>query len=327
METLVLTKDYIAARVSPKAYLAAVTTAFEALAVGRLSVPAVGHVSAEQGGAFHIKAAASRGTHARAVIKVNGNFPGNVAHALPTIQGFIALLDASRGSVLALMDSTEITARRTAAASALAASRLAAPGSVRLGIVGCGVQARYHFEALQDLFAISHLACHDVDEARAVALARIAQASGVEAQVLSSPRAAARDAQILVTCTTSTRAFLGADDVPAGCFVAAVGADNPGKQELEPALLRRARVVPDILAQASTMGDLHHALDAGVMKITDIHGELADVVTGRVAGRRDDGEMFIFDSTGTAIEDLAAAELAYEIACADANVLRVALGR
>jgi ornithine cyclodeaminase/alanine dehydrogenase-like protein (mu-crystallin family) len=326
METLVLTRSYIADRIAPRAYLAAVTSAFEALAAGALTVPAVGHVPASQGGAFHIKAAASQARGGRAAIKVNGNFPGNAAHGLPTIQGFIALLDANRGSVLALMDSMEITARRTAAASALAASRLASPRSARLGIVGCGVQARYHLEALQDLFAFSSLACHDLDEKRAGALAAFARASGLDAHVVSSAREAARDAQILLTCTTSTRALLGMEDVPAGCFVAAVGADNPGKQELDPALLRKARVVPDVLAQASTMGDLHHALDAGAMTARDIHGELADVVAGRVAGRVEDDDIFVFDSTGTAIEDLAAAELAYDIARDDPAVARVMLG-
>ena len=282
--------------------------------------------TASAGGAFHIKAAVTLGEDGRAAIKVNGNFPDNPAHGLPTIQGFIALLDAARGRVLALMDSMEITARRTAAASALAASRLASPRSVRLGIVGCGVQARYHLDALVELFELSTLVCHDLDRRRAEDLATIARASGMEARVTSSVREVARDAQILVTCTTSTRPLLGAHDVPPGCFVAAVGADNPGKQELAPSLLRSARVVPDVLSQAATMGDLHHALDAGVMAVTDIHGELADVVAGRVPGRREDDEIFVFDSTGTAIEDLAAAELAYEIALADATVPRVALG-
>jgi len=326
METLVVTGNYIAERFGPDAYLRAVRGAFEALAAGRLSTPTVGHIPGA-GGAFHVKAAAQLGRGSLAVLKVNGNFPGNAARGLPTIQGFIALFDAERGSVIALLDSMEITARRTAAASTLAAELLAQPRCERLAVVGCGVQARYHLEALCDQFPISTLRCHDLDRSRADALVTIARESGIDASVASSPREAARDAQILVTCTTSTRAFLDKGDVPAGCFVAAVGADNPGKQELAPALLRAARVVPDVLAQAATMGDLHHAIAAGVMTETDVHGELADIVAGRVAGRRDQHEIFVFDSTGTAIEDLAAAQLVCDAASDDPTILRVRLNR
>src|SRR5262245_55304653 len=147
-ETLLLSGSYIAGLAGPAAYLAAVEAAFLALARGDLESPPVGHVPARDG-TFHIKAAARRGPSARAVIKVNGNFPGNPArNGLPTIQGFIALLDAECGRVLALMDSAEITARRTAAASALAARLLARPQSTRIALIGCGRQARAHLEAL-----------------------------------------------------------------------------------------------------------------------------------------------------------------------------------
>jgi ornithine cyclodeaminase/alanine dehydrogenase-like protein (mu-crystallin family) len=325
METLVLSRAYIAGRVPPRAYLEAVQAAFLGLATGQVRVPPIGHIPAE-GGAFHLKAAATAGEDARLVLKMNGNFPGNPSgHGLPTIQGFIALLDALRGSVLALLDSAEVTARRTAAASALAARLLARPDARVLGIVGCGVQARCHVDALRELFPLTRVACHDVDRARAEALARHVRASGFEATAVASIRDVAREADVLVTCTTSTRAVIGPGDVRPGCFIAAVGADNPLKQEIEPALLASARVVPDILAQAVVMGDLHHAVDAGAMTASDIHGELAELVAGRIAARTDEAQVFVFDSTGTAIEDLAAVEMLYRIACADPSAMRVEL--
>src|SRR5262245_55395305 len=100
METLVVTGNYITQRFRPPAYLHAVRGAFEALAAGKLSTPAVGHIPGS-GGAFHVKAAAQTGRGSLAVLKVNGNFPRNAACGLPTIQGFIALFDAERGSVIA----------------------------------------------------------------------------------------------------------------------------------------------------------------------------------------------------------------------------------
>src|SRR5689334_6035513 len=150
-EVLLLSRGAIAALATPRDYLDAMRAAFADLARGRFDVPPVGHV-AGVGGMFHIKSAQRAGSPSLAAIKVNGNFPENAARRkLPTIQGFVALLDAESGCVLALMDSIEITARRTAAATALAAQHLARADSRTLAMIGCGVQARYHVEALLDV--------------------------------------------------------------------------------------------------------------------------------------------------------------------------------
>jgi alanine dehydrogenase len=324
VETLILARELIAQIVPPGAYLDAVRTAFRQLGSGEVATPPVAHLDGLDG-KFHIKAAV-RSTHPhRAAVKVNGNFPHNAArHELPVIQGFIALLDAERGAVLALMDSTEITARRTAACSALAAQRLAPANARHLALIGCGVQARYHVEALAQLFSLESIALYDNVAERAIELAGDLQ-DRFNVEVQPSPAAAARGAQIIVTATPSRTALLDASDVDAGCFIAGVGADSAGKQELSPALLGRARVVPDVLAQAIHMGDLQHAVRAGVMTQADIHGELADVVLGRVPGRTSAGQIFIFDSTGTGIADLAAAEIVYERAHDDPRALRIRL--
>jgi ornithine cyclodeaminase/alanine dehydrogenase-like protein (mu-crystallin family) len=121
---------------------------------------------------------------------------------------------------------------------------------------------------------------------------------------------------VIVTCTTSEEPVLGADDVEAGAFVAGVGADNPRKWELDPRLLAGGRLVVDSLEQAATIGDLHHALDAGVIGRDDVHAELWQVVSGTRPGRGADDEVTLFDSTGVALEDVAAAALVYERAVA-----------
>jgi len=309
--TLVLDREFIACHVPPSAYLAAVEDAFRRLARRELDVPAVGHVPGVDGG-FHIKAAVSRRAPRHAAIKVNGNFPDNDARrGLPTIHGFIALLDAECGRVLALMDSTEITARRTAATSALAAQRLARSDARRLALIGCGKQARHHLDAFEGIFPLTDVALFDRVAERAHELAAVAAAKGLAAAVATSPAAACAAADIIVTCTPSRTPLFAAHDVRAGTFIAAVGADNPDKQELSVDLLRRARVVPDILTQAIHMGDLHHAIAAGIMTAGQIHGELADVVAGMTPGRQTSDEIFVFDSTGAAITDLAAADVVY----------------
>jgi ornithine cyclodeaminase/alanine dehydrogenase-like protein (mu-crystallin family) len=309
---LLLSRAAISKLATTRDYLAAMQTAFADLAASRFEVPAVGHVPGV-GGMFHIKAAQRAGSPALAVIKVNGNFPNNrVQHNLPTIQGFIALLDAERGCVLALMDSIEITARRTAAATALAAKYLAKRGSRSLAMIGCGVQALYHVEALRDVASIETVTfCDPRDEAADTFGAQVREL-GLNARKADAAKDATRGVDIVVTVTTSTRSLLGLADIDPGTFVAGVGADNPSKHELATDLMKASRVIVDSVAQASTMGDLHHAIAAGAMKVTDVRGDLADLVAGKSACRSSDDERWVFDSTGLSIQDLAAAEMIYD---------------
>ncbi len=322
---LLLSRNAISMLATPRDYLDAMRTAFVDLAQGRFAAPGVAHVPGV-GGMFHIKSAQRAGSRALAVIKVNGNFPANVArHDLPTIQGFVALLDAERGCVLALMDSIEITARRTAAATALAAKYLARPQSRTIAMIGCGVQARYHVEALRDVAPIEAVVFCDPSNAAADAFALQMRALGLETRRADDARTAAYGADMVVTVTNATRPVLKLSDVEPGTFVAGVGADNPSKHELAPDLLQASRVIVDSVAQASTMGDLHHAIEAGAMQATDVQGDLAALVAGRVAGRTCSDERWIFDSTGLAIQDLAAAEMIYERARAAGGVPQILL--
>jgi ornithine cyclodeaminase/alanine dehydrogenase-like protein (mu-crystallin family) len=323
---LLLSREAVSKLATTRDYLAAMQTAFADLAASRFEIPAVGHVPGV-GGMFHIKAAQRSGSPPLAVIKVNGNFPDNRArHDLPTIQGFVALLDAERGCVLALMDSIEITARRTAAATALAAKYLAKPGSRSLALIGCGVQARYHVEALCDVASIETVAFCDPRAEAADAFGAQVRELGLSARKVDDAKAAARGADIVVTVTTSTRPLLELTDIDPGTFVAGVGADNPAKHELAADLMKASRVIVDSVAQASTMGDSHHAIAAGAMKVTALRGDLADLVAGKAAGRASDDERWIFDSTGLSVQDLAAAEMIYDRARAAGGVPQIHLG-
>jgi ornithine cyclodeaminase/alanine dehydrogenase-like protein (mu-crystallin family) len=323
---LLLSRSAIARLATTRDYLDAMQAAFADLAHERFEVPQVGHVPGI-GGMFHIKSAQRGGSPALAAIKVNGNFPENVVRRqLPTIQGFVALLDAECGCVLALMDSIEITARRTAAATALAAKYLAKPGSRALAMIGCGVQAAYHVEALLDVAPIESVAfCEPRDDAAGVFAGRMHEL-GLRTRRVGDARTVVRSADIVVTVTTSTRPLLGLADIGPGTFVAGVGADNPSKRELAPDLMKASRVVVDSLAQASTMGDLHHAIEAGAMQAGDVHCELAQLAAGKVSGRSHGDEQWVFDSTGLSIQDLAAAAMLYERARTAGGVPQIQLG-
>jgi ornithine cyclodeaminase/alanine dehydrogenase-like protein (mu-crystallin family) len=154
---------------------------------------------------------------------------------------------------------------------------------------------------------------YDLDHERARQLAAdMSAVLGMDVVAIEHPANVARDTSVWITCTTARRWFLGRGDVSRGAFVAAVGADNPEKQEIEPELLATNPVVVDVLEQCATIGDLHHALAGGFMRRQDVRAELADVVSGKAQGRQSADEIVIFDSTGTALEDVAAARIVYE---------------
>ena len=314
--TLLLSRHDVAQLLTLEHCIAAVETAFAAHARGEtLGSGVLGlHVP---GGGFHIKAAGLN-QPALFAAKVNANFATNESRfGLPRIQGLIVLSDARHGYPLAVMHSVEITALRTAAATAVATRHLAREDSRVAAIIGCGRQSRLQLRAVAAARPIARALACDADEARAERFAReMSAVLRIPVIVVADPAAAARQSDIIVTCTSATGIVLRVGDVVPGAFIAALGADSDSKQEIDPALMARAAVVPDLLEQAATIGDLHHALIAGAMTRQMVRAELGAVVAGLAAGRRNDEEVLLFDSTGTAIQDVAAAAVVYERAIA-----------
>ena len=311
--TRLLSRTDVEALLDMPACVHAVDDAFRRRGEGRAGATGVLGLHVP-GGGFHVKAAALDLSRPYVAAKVNANFPGNPArHGLPTIQGAVVLFDATAGAILAIVDSIAITTLRTAATTAVAATYLARAEASTAAFIGCGVQARAHVAALLVVRPIAHAVAFDADPAGAEQFAIDMRARhGISVSVANtlSQATAARD--IVVTCTPSRQAFLGLRHIAPGTFIAAVGADNDDKQELEPALLAAAALVVDDGDQCSTIGDLHHALVAGVMRRDDVRAELADVVRDPARGRQRDDEIVIFDSTGVALEDVAVAALAFE---------------
>jgi len=324
---LLLRRSEISALMDPAAYLAAVEEGFRSYAKGDAFVPMPMHIPVRDGG-FHAKGALVSLDRPYVAVKVNGNLPRNPERTgLPTIQGVLLLCDANDGSVLAVMDSIEITLRRTAAATALAARYLARADARSVAICGCGEQGRAQLVALAEVTSVERVLAWDIDAARARDFAReMHDRLRLEIIAVDDVGAAARDSDIIVTATSARTPFLGREDVSPGTFVAAVGADSPDKNELAPDLLADAKIVVDALAQCTVMGDLHHALDAGRVTAADVHAELGDLVMGRKPGRTDAEEITVFDSTGVAIEDVASAAFLYQRAVARNVGMRVQFG-
>jgi len=315
--TLILTRSEVATLMTFDDYIIAVEQAFRAYAEGGAILPSLLHIETTDG-EFHIKSGGLKLSRLYVAVKVNGGFFGNMKRfGLPNIQGMISLYDGETGFPLACMDSTEITVNRTGALTALAARYLARSDSSVATICGCGRQGRIQLVGLKHVRPLKTAFAFDRDTATAEAFAeQMSRELGLDVRQAPELRIAVEQSDIVVTCTPSKQAFLDKDTVRPGTFISAVGADSPSKQELDPRLMVSNTIVVDILEQCATVGELHHAIDSGLVTRRDVHAELADVIVGRRRGRSSRDEVIVFDTTGTALQDVSAAAAVYERAMA-----------
>jgi alanine dehydrogenase len=325
-ETLILKRKEIASLLTLRDYLTAVEDAFRMHAQGRTLAPGLLHVDAREG-EFHIKAGGLELDKTYFGLKVNGSFFKNrERYGLPAIQGAVILFDGEMGAPLAIMDSIEITIQRTGAAAAVAAKYLAREDAHVATVCGCGNQGRIQLKALCLVRPITQAFGYDADPAFAKKYAEdMTRELGIPVTAVTDLRTAARQSDVVITCTPSKKPYLMKDYIAAGTFVAAVGADSPDKQEVESTLLVGNKLVVDILEQCANVGELHHALDAGLMTREGVYSELGPVIAGKVPGRTNRDEITIFDATGTALQDVAAAVQVYKKALAAGIGIRVNL--
>jgi alanine dehydrogenase len=312
-ETLLLQRSDVAELLSLEDCIDAVERIFRLQGEGRVPVPGILGVKAKNGG-LHVKAGLLPGEKSYVVAKLNTNFPDNGARfGLPTIQGVIVLYDAENGCPLAVLDSIDVTIKRTAAASAVAAKYLARKNSSVGVVCGCGQQGRAQLRAIHSVLPLKKVYAFDLNERAAQDLAReLASELRLEIEPVCDPRRAIKTSDICVTCTTACEFFVRKEDVSPGTFIAAVGADDEHKQEIDPALMASAKVVADSLEQCYAIGDTHHAIARRLIRKEDVYAELGEIVVGKKSGRMTDDEIIIFDSTGVAIEDAATAAAVYE---------------
>ena len=312
-QTLLLSRREVAQLLTIPECIDAVETMFRRLGENKLPPPGILGIKSKQGG-LHIKAGLLPGERDYIVAKLNTNFPRNRAeHDLPTIQGLIVVCDGVNGRPLAVLDSIDITIKRTAAASAVAAKYLARPDSSVAAVCGCGQQAAAQLRAICAVLPLEKVYAFDSDQAMAENFAvTLGQELSIAIESAGDLPSVLERSDMCITCTTATEFFVRQGDVPPGMFIAAVGADDSHKQEIDPALMASAKVVADSLDQSCTIGDTHHAIAAGLMSKEDVYAELSEIVANKKPGRTNDDEIIIFDSTGIALEDAVAAVAVYE---------------
>jgi alanine dehydrogenase len=303
MATLILTQSDIRSLITMEQAIVAVESAFAAHARGHAQMPPKVYLPLPQyNGDFRAMPAYLDGT---AGVKWVNSHPDNpVKHGLPAVMGVYILSDAATAMPLAVMDATLLTALRTGAAGAVGSKYLAVARPRSLGFVGCGVQARVLLEAHRVLYG------HDLELRMADGRPQAAEAFAAEAggTVTSVEQAAACD--VVCTSTPARSPVIKRSWVKEGAHINAMGADGPGKQELDPALLVAATLVIDDHAQAHHSGEINVPLARGLLGKDDIFATLGEIVAGSKAGRTGD-EITIFDSTGLAIQDVALARAIY----------------
>lgn len=239
-------------------------------------------------------------------VKVVNSHPNNRQKGLPTVMAILVMVEPETGFPLAVIEATYLTALRTAAAGALGTKSLARHNSRKLAVLGAGTQGR--FQILSHKLVLPNLkqiCIWSRDEELAWQAKREFEGQiGVEISVCSSPKEAVQGADVIVTTTPSRQPLVQNEWISDGVHFTCIGADAPGKQELDPAILKRARIFLDDMAQGMESGEVNVPLREGILKPEDIAGELGEVLVGKKEGRRSDDEITVFSSTGLAIQDI-----------------------
>jgi alanine dehydrogenase len=295
----VLGAQHVQAAVSPAAAVDAIRDAFVAYARGEWTMPPKVYVPAYPAGDFRAMPALGDG---HALLKWVTSFPGNPARGLPTVTGLVLLSDARDGSLRAVLDTGAVTALRTGAAAVLAAEVLGRPDAGTAAVIGAGVNGRA--AAATFIARGREVFLWDIDPERAAAVAHELGAA------VARTVAEALAADIVVTVTPGHEVLFPAGSLRPGQHVSLMGADGPGKAEIDARELARVRVFCDDWEQASHNGELVHAVEQGLLSRNDVT-TLGEVLTGGAPGRASADEITAFDSTGLAIQDLAVALDAY----------------
>jgi alanine dehydrogenase len=284
--------------------ISAVEDAFRMCGEGKGKMPPKVYLSLEQGD-FRAMPAALPGCAGMKWVNVH---PQNASRGLPSVMAVLIYSDPGTGYPLAIMDATEITAYRTGAAAAIASKYLARRSPHTMGVIGAGYQAYTQILAHAELFNPISINAFDTSKAAVDRLAQSLPRHCINS--CSIQEAAACD--IVCTLTPSRSPIVKREWIIPGSHINAVGADAPGKQELEPSILKEAIVVVDDLTQASHSGEINVPIQKGAYSVGEVYGTLAEVIAGKKKGRTDSRVITVFDSTGVAVEDIAVAKLLFE---------------
>ncbi len=311
MKTLIVGKKDVRKLITIKDAIQAVELAFKELGLGRVQMPPKIYLNLEKySGDFRAMPAYIEKLGRCSLKWVNAH-PLNAGKKFPTVMAVIILSDPKTGFPLCMMDGTVATSMRTGAAGAVAAKYLANPKSKILGLVGCGVQAYTQLEALREFFDFKEVRVWGHEAGIVRKFIRETSKWKLKMIPVKSVRECVAGRDIVVTTTPSRKPLVKCEWLKKGVHINAIGADAAGKQELDPMILKKAKVVVDSWDQASHGGEINVPVRRGLFLKKDLYAQLGDLASGKKRGRVRMDEITVFDSTGLAIQDVAIASVIY----------------
>jgi len=317
LETLLLTDDEVKKLLSMDEVIEAVEQAFKEKGLGRVQMPAKIYIFYKKyNGDLRTMPSYLEKLDVSAVKIVNVHPDNRTKYNLPTVMAVIVLVDPKNGVPIAIMSGTTVTDMRTGASGGIAARYLARKDSKIVGLVGAGVQARTQLMALLEVYK-------KLEEVRVWSRSKETKQSFVSeteheyghlCKIIPTEtiKEAVEEADIVVTTTPSREPLVMNDMISSGTHFNCIGADAPGKEELDPAILKRAKVVVDDWEQASHSGEINVPLSRGIVAKKNVWAEIGEIATGLKSGRERREEITIFMSTGLAVQDAVTAKLAYD---------------
>ena len=316
LETLLLTDDEVKALLSMSEVMKAVEQAFIEKSLGRAQMPPKTYLFYRKyGGDLRVMPSYIEEHDISAVKIVNSHPENRTKYNLPTVMAVVVLADPRNGFPLAIMSGKTITDMRTGAAGGIAAKYLARKDSRIVGLIGAGAQARTQLASLLEVY-------RKFEEVRVWGLYGTSEEFVAEMQPkygdlcrltpVKNVREAVEGADIVVTTTPSRQPLVMDEVVSLGMHFNCIGADAPGKEELDPAILKRAKIVVDDWEQASHGGEINVPISHGIITKENVWAEIGEIVAGLKPGREKRDEITVFTSTGLAVQDAVTAKLAYE---------------
>jgi len=312
---LVLTQGDIAKLVTMDDLIGVMEGAFRELAEGYVEMPLrLGVRSHDPPGVMHVMPALMRKSMGLG-LKVVASYPANPSRLkIPAINAIVLHVDYRSGQVGAVMNGTYLTALRTAAVSGLATDQLARRNCRNVGLIGSGVEAETHLEAMHAVRPIASAKVYSPTPSHRASFARkMSKKFGIDVKSVESGRQAVLDVDIVVTATPAREPVLKGEWLSEGVHINAIGSGTPELRELDEVVLKRSKIVADdVDAALSETGDFIVPMKEGKFSRRDVYAGLGDIVTGRKKGRFNDAEITLFKSVGLAIEDVSAAKFIYE---------------
>lgn len=320
METLFLTDEEVKSLLSMREVMKVVEQAFVEKSLGRAQMPPKVYLFYRKyDGDLRAMPAYLEEYDVSAVKIVNSHPQNRIKYGLPTVMAVVILVDPRNGFPLAVMGGKTLTDMRTGAAGGIAAKHLARKDSRIVAFVGAGAQARTQLEALLEVYGkFEEVKVWSPDPTKNIFAAEMQRKyEGLfRIRAVDSVREAVEGADIVVTATPSTKPIVMDSMISPGMHFNCIGADAPGKQELDPAILKRAKIIVDDVEQAAHGGEINVPLSQGIISLKDVWAEIGEVIAGAKKGRENPIEVTVFSSTGLAVQDAATAKLAYDKAVA-----------